>query len=305
MKTCPECGSQYTDDVTVCPEDGEPLGAVTVTGPRKSGEIEQETIVRPKRATPLPKPRFTEVRIGDPQTGNLPVAETVHRTGAPDRVYRERSAWPLIAGLGVVIVAGVLLLVYFMTSGQSDLEKEVGTQITEARIAVADARARLESLPMDSPLRGKLLTLQQWDRELQNLEIGQARTREVSSRARDIASQARSVGEEARVAGATIPSSPPVVQPATPGAPVDGGVDPMAPRPGEVTNTSPETKPEAPLPTDPRPTVPVPDAKTPAPDSGSDPNKKSEDPKPTNPPPTKVPAPPPPPAPDEKKPGAE
>src|SRR5215218_6931771 len=245
MKTCPVCGRQYADDVTVCPSDGEPLGAVTVAGARATGDVDDETLVRPKRAQPIAAPRFTEVRIG--ATANPPPPGDVRRTETPDRVYRERSPWPAISAVGALVAVGVVAAIYFVMAGQKDFDKEVGAQITDARVSVADARARLESLPMDAPLRNRLLTLQQWDRELQNLEVGHERTREVAARAREIGSQARTIGEEARVAGATVPATPPVVQPAAPQptAPVvDPAVDPMASTP--TVETPPEAKPAAP-----------------------------------------------------------
>jgi hypothetical protein len=283
--------------------DREPLGAVTVAGSRETGGADEDTRVRPKQARPLERPRFTEVRLGPAET-SAGAAEAVRRTDVPDRIVRERPLWPLLTGAAVVLVVGLALAVYFVTAGQNDLAKEVGTQITDARIAVADARARLESLPMDSPLRNKLLTLQQWDRELQNLELGQDRSREVAARAREIASLARSVGEEARVAGATIPATPPAVLPAAPAttavAPTEAPVDPMAPKneaPAEVTPKPAEPPAVAPT-TGPAPAEnksAAPEGPSPAPAPGKEPETKA--------PPAKVAPPPPPPNPEEKKPG--
>ncbi len=301
MRTCPSCARRYTDDVAVCPEDHEPLGAVTVTGPKSGVQIDEETVVRPKQARPLERPRFTEVRIGP--AGSAPMHAVVSPDG-PTRVYRERPAWPLVAAVAGVAIVVVLAAVYYITAGQSDLAKEVSAQITDARIAVADARARLESLPTDSPLRNKVLTLQQWDRELQNLELGQDRTREVAARAREIAGQARAVGEEARVAGATVPQSPPVVQPATeqPAAPPDAPpVDPMATSPAETPTTAPatNTSPQPPKVTPGTGQPPV-DGKT-TPESTHEPaTAKEPDGKGA---PSKTAPPPPPPSPEEKKPG--
>jgi hypothetical protein len=302
MRTCPVCGRQYADDVTVCPQDGEPLGAVTVTGPRATDDVDEETVVRPKRAQPLAQPRFTEIRIG--ASGPASVA-TGAATSVPIRVARERPMWPLVSALSALVVIGIGMAIYFAMAGQTDLAKEVGTQITDARVAVADARARLESLPMDSPLRNKLLSLQQWDRELQNLELGHDRSREVAARAREIANLARSIGEEARIAGATIPASPPVVQPAAPPpapAGTETGIDPMAPKqaetpaPGTTENENKTATPPAVTP----PTAPPADTKTPAVTNQSAPVGKEPDGKapPTLPPPG------PPPSPEQKKPGA-
>jgi hypothetical protein len=304
MRTCPACGRQYADEVTVCPSDGEPLGAVTVTGPTKAGEVEEETVVRPKRAQPLPSPRFSEVRIGAPEPAVAGVGE-VRRTEVPDRVYRERSPWPAVAVAAVVFALGITAVIYYTMAGETDLSKEVGTQLTDARVAVADARARLESLPQDSPLRSKLLSLQQWDRELQNLELAHDRTREVASRAREIAGLARSIGEEARVAGATVPAAPPVVQPATPAPPGPGeqpATDPMSGKPPEPAPAA--TAPVKPPEVQTAPTGVPGDAKAPAPEgtnAAQPPKLKVPDAAPNE----NVAPPPPPPAPEEKKPSGE
>lgn len=242
MKSCPVCNRRYEEDVTVCPVDGEPLGAVTVSS-AAPGEPDPETAVRPRQAQPIGQPRFTEISLERPTPPPPPPPENVVRsTGVPDRVYRESSPWPTIAAVAIVVAVAVGVLVYFVSSRNSDLATEVGAQITEARIAVADAKARLESLPPESPLRQRLLSLQQWDRELQGLELSGERTREMASRAREIASQARSIGEDARVAGATLPAIPPEVPPAIEPVPGEETVPPstnMSVEPREPDGTAP------------------------------------------------------------------
>lgn len=228
MRTCPACGRQFPADVEFCEADGEPLSPMTVATVSPEGAAaEPETIVRPRRAQPIPSdpgieaPRFTKVRVDIPESkrtsGQLNVPEPiVVPTGTPDRVYRERALWPIFTALGVVVVVASALFIYVWMSQQSDFEAEVSTQISQARVTVADAKARLESLSADSPLRGKLLQLQNWDRELQDLELGRDRTREMAQRAREIGDAARRVGEEARAAGAMLPAAPPPVAPAAP-----------------------------------------------------------------------------------------
>jgi hypothetical protein len=262
MRRCPACNRQYKDDVTVCPVDGEPLGAVTIAA-ASSAETDPETEVRPRRAQPLERPRFTEIPLERPAPERAAPESTdpaVRATGVPDRVYRDAapsSPWPIVAGIAIVVAAAAAVLVYFTMSNQSDLATEVGAQITEARVAIADARARLESLPTDSPLRQRLVTLGQWDRQLQQFELSGERTREMSSRAREISSQARQIGEEARAAGATIPTTPPPVvpaepetveQPATNTAPEEPARDPMATEPAEPAEprNAPPPAPETP-----------------------------------------------------------
>jgi hypothetical protein len=267
MRTCPACSRQYEEDVTVCPVDGEPLGAVTVAAV-PPGDPDPETEVRPRRAQPIPQPRFTEISLERPAPSSPPDA-VVRPTGIPDRVYRESSPWPTIAAVTAVVAIAVAVLVYFVSSRNSDLATEVSAQITEARVAVADAKARLESLPPESPLRQRLLALQQWDRELQALELSGERTRESASRAREIAAQARSIGEDARVAGATLPTTPPVVPPAVEPAPGEELGPPstnMSAEPGDAGTEPDAVEP----PTNRKPTEPPPPADTPATPPGED-----------------------------------
>jgi hypothetical protein len=315
MRTCPACGRRYPVEIEFCEIDGEPLAAVTVATASQTGsEIDPETVVRPRRAQPiaadsgLESPRFTQVRVDIPESGrssasiNVPHA-IVAPTGVPDRVYRERPTWPLIAGLGFVVVAASALFIYVWMSQQSDFAAEVSTQISQARVIVADAKARLESLPVESPLRGKLLQLQNWDRELQDLELGRDRTREIAQRSRDIGESARRVGEEARMAGAVVPASPPSVVPAMPSngnvalpaAPASPTIDPVAPPtdPATTPASAPESEPEKPAdpggstgqPPPVKPPVPKPaDPSVPANPDGGGAQPKPEKPVTTTPP---------------------
>src|SRR4051794_37143405 len=108
MRTCPVCGRQYPDDVTVCPEDREPLGAVTIASATPTGDVDEGTLVRPKQARPLERPRFTEVRLGPSEPVGAPTG-SVRRTDVPDRVYRERPVWPIWTAVGVLAVVGIAL----------------------------------------------------------------------------------------------------------------------------------------------------------------------------------------------------
>ena len=288
MRTCPACGRRYPAEIEFCEADGEKLTPAEVaTASRPGPDVDPETVVRPRRAQPiaaspgLESPRFTQVRVDIPESGRssapLDVPQVlVAPTGVPDRVYRERPIWPIIAGLGFVVVVASALFIYVWMSQQSDFAAEVSSQISQARVMVADAKARLESLPVDSPLRGRLLQLQNWDRELQDLELARERTREIAQRARDIGESARRVGEEARIAGAVVPASPPAVVPAMPSngnaglpaAPGSPTVDPLAPKtdpatapgtgagtdpakPADPAGQPPPVKPPVPKPTDP------------------------------------------------------
>ena len=268
MRTCPACGRRYPVEIDFCEIDGASLAAVTVVTASEAGaEVDPETVVRPRRAQPigadqrLESPRFTQVRVDIPESGRVSGSlntpqRIVEPTGIPDRVYREKPIWPIVASLSVVVVIASALFIYVWMSQQSDFAAEVSTQISQARVSVADAKARLESLPSDNPLRGKLLQLQNWDRELQDLELGRDRTREIAQRARDVGEAARRVGEEARIAGAIVPATPPSVVPAMPSngnsasspPPSSPTVDPTAPTtdPATTPSTNPGTDPAKP-----------------------------------------------------------
>lgn len=297
MKTCPVCSERYEDGVSVCPTDGEPLDAVTVAAAKAAEVRDDETVLRPKRARPLSSPRFTEVRLERPEPQAPPPVDPVRRTEVPDRIVRETSHWPAILGLGVILAGALAVIAWLALSGQADLAKEVGAEITEARVAVAEARARLEALPQESPLRARVLTLQQWDRELQQLELGE-RTNAVASRARTIASEARAIGDAARAAGATGAATPANSN----ATPLPGSL-PETPPPGDPLAPPPDGAPvdpvEPPMPAAPPPqTLPPgtpPDAKTPPPTNSSNkPSKKGDDPpskaEPPPPPPPETPA---------------
>lgn len=291
MNTCPQCGRHYPDDAVLCTIDNTSLIPSSPGGDL----VDQETRVRPKAAQPIASPRFTEIPLERP-AASTPAA----RPPAPPQPMRietrrpteERPMWPIIAVFAVLILGAVGLSGWWVMSSQSDLAREVGAQISDARVQVADARARLESLPADNPLRSKLLQLQEWDRELQRFELGGDRTRDMASRAREIAGQARSVGEEARIAGAIISATPPVVPPAVPQPAVEDPTtagtpesDPMAtgggtgapPDTNAATNQAkpPETTAGAPTNTS------KPDEKPPQ----GDPGTPKTDPKPGDPPP--------------------
>ncbi len=249
MTACPVCGREFREDISLCPFDGQQLVAV-ITGNDSVEDAEPDTVVRPKRAQPLGTPRFTEVQIQTP-AGSAP-ADVVMPTGTPDRVYPARPMWPFVTAIAVVSAVALSIIGYLALSRQSDMSTEVGAQISEARVAVADARARLESLPTDSVLRGRILQLQQWDRELQNFELEPDRDRAMASRAREIEGLARAIGDEARAAGAAVPSAPPQVTPAVPPPAVPDAstttatdVDPMAAKPAETPApaTDPDGKP--------------------------------------------------------------
>lgn len=264
MHTCPVCGRRYSADIQFCEIDGEALVATSAPSPTVApADAEPETVVRPRRAQPIASepalgtPRFTQVRVDIPEgtarTASGPLR--VEATGVPDRVYRERPMWPIVTALVAVVVIASGLFLYIWMSQQSDFAAEVSTQISQARVAVADAKARLESLPSDNALRSKLLQLQNWDRELQDLELGRDRTREMAQRAREIGEAARRVGEEARNAGAIVPVAPPVVAPAVPSntnvlpaaPPSSPTMDPMAgPQPGGSTGTGTPADPAKP-----------------------------------------------------------
>lgn len=134
--------------------------------------------------------------------------------------------------LAAVVLGGVG---YYVVSEQNSTGRETTALIVNARLGVADARARIESLPIDNPLRRRILTLDKWDRELQNFELSSDRTPQIASRAREIGDQAQRLSDEARAAGAPALTAPVVVAPATPQS------VPIEPFGASNTNAQPQT----------------------------------------------------------------
>jgi hypothetical protein len=196
MKTCTVCGRQSPDDVARCRYDG----AMLVEG----GD---DTRVRARPAEPVGPPRFTVEDISRPATPVTPRAQ------AP--ATAERPVWPATVAIAVAATIGVAAFMYYLFSQRSREVDSINTQIADARIAVADAKARIESLPVENPLRQRIITLDKWDRELQAFQLGSERSSEMAARARDILTQAEQISDAARSAGATM-NVKPVVPPATP-----------------------------------------------------------------------------------------
>jgi hypothetical protein len=345
MKTCARCGKDWPDSTVQCPEDGGPLGALPevregVGGRAEEGEVprpprvrsevplesdnddgEPELVVRARRAVPIPPPNFTGARVlpAEPVWNEQrPSRGPVHtRRGA--RAGDERSLWPAVAVIALLVAVAVVGVGYYIVSEQTAAARETTTYIVNARLAVADARARVESLPVDNPLRRRILTLDKWDRELQNFELSSDRTPQIASRAREITEQAEKLSDEARAAGAPALTAPVVVTPATPQpAPIEplGNANANAQQPPATNAQGTQPKNEAVKPpiTAAPPTVPPVDgsAKPPTeqgtPGAPKPPAAPPAAPLPAAPPPaapkpgTTVPPPPPPPVEQAKKP---
>lgn len=206
MKTCTVCGGQAPESAERCPVDG----ALLVTA-------EDDTVVRSKPSAPVDRPRFTVEDI------SRPVAPRVARP-TEVQVRTDKPMWPVAVTIGVAATIGVAVFIYFLYSQRSREVDAINAQIADARVAVADAKARIESLPLENPLRQRIITLDKWDRELQGFQLSTERSAEMAARARDITTQAEQVSDAARSAGATMAIKP-EVPPATATPPAD---DPIA-----------------------------------------------------------------------------
>ncbi len=268
MKACTACGLEHADVPGACRQDD---------GPDVGAKTEPDNVVRARRAEPIPPARFGEIRVEVPprRSGPLPAPTVV----MPHRGEEERSLWPAIAVIALLAVGGLCGFLYYLITERNDLATEVTAQIAEARVAVAEARARVESLRPEHPLRGKILQLDKWDKELQEDLVSADRTRETAMRARDIASNARQIGEEARAAGSQSPAVITVPAPAVaPVSTVTPGTDPVAPAPagGAAESTSGAVPPAD---ADKNPT-PAPATGTQEPPTPPAPEKKAEPPAP-------------------------
>jgi hypothetical protein len=221
MKTCTVCGRRAADDATECVFDG---GALE--------ERADETTVRARPAGPVGPPRFTVEDLARPATP-LP-----NRSSAPPPPV-ERSLWPATIAIAVAATIGVGAFMYYLFSQRSREVDSINAQISDARIAIADAKARIESLPLENPLRQKIISLDKWDRELQGFQLSSDRSSEMGARARDILIQAEQISDQARSAGATMAVKP-VVPPPTPA--------PEVPAPTDQPSATPV---QPPAPTDP------------------------------------------------------
>jgi hypothetical protein len=217
MKTCTVCGRRAQDDAARCPYDGGPL----------ADGVDEATLIRARPAEPVAPPRFTVEDISrpvTPVTARPPVASAA----------AERPTWPAAVAIAVAATIGVAAFVYYLYTQRSREVDSINARISDARVAVADAKARIESLPVENPLRQKIITLDKWDRELQGFQLSPERSSEMAARARDILREAEQISDAARGAGATMTVKP-EVPPATPleesipapeGTPTDGQTAP-------------------------------------------------------------------------------
>jgi hypothetical protein len=208
MKVCPVCGRQAPADAARCAFDGNLLE-----------DREEATRLRARPAEPVAPPRFTVEDI------SRPVAPA---SSSPTVPAANRPLWPATVAIAIAATIGVGAFIYYLASQRSREVDSINAQIADARIAVADAKARIESLPVENPLRQKIITLDKWDRELQTFQLGSERSREMAARARDILSQAEKISDDARSAGATmhvrpvVPAAePPPDTPALPPPPIE------------------------------------------------------------------------------------
>lgn len=258
MKTCTICGREVDDDVERCPVDGAPLTASGGEGaepPRRRVEIplgegvaeEDETVVRARKAVPIPPADFTRRPVvTSASSAPRPAGPVVVPSADPG----PQTLWPAVVTIALLAAAAVGGLLFYIFSEQYTTAATVSTQITDARVAVADARARIESLPPEHLLRRRILDLDKWDRELQGFETSSEKSSEMAIRAKEIATNARNLAEDARAAGAPVPTTPPVPPPAVvPPANANVGLppsgDPMV-RPEEAPTAGGDEEPATP-----------------------------------------------------------
>src|SRR5262249_51519866 len=101
-----------------------------------------------------------------------------------------------------VVAVGIAAYLYFngMSSGSGPVEDS----ISNAQQSIADAIARVDSLPKDHPLRSYLAELQGWQGELRAYSQVHDRTEEMSAKADQYKLKADQISGQARIAAAAL-----------------------------------------------------------------------------------------------------
>lgn len=163
---------------------------------------DESTIVRPRAASAPDPARTTPIHTGQ---GAGYQEESDLRT---DRIYyyprkRAASTGLVVTLVGLLVVAlGVAAYLYFngSTSG-TDSAKD---SISSAQQSIADAIARVESLPTDHPLRGYLPQLEQWQGELRAYSQMPDRTDAMKTAADQYKVKADQISGQAKIAAAAL-----------------------------------------------------------------------------------------------------
>jgi len=118
--------------------------------------------------------------------------------------YRERGNGGLIAAAIIIllVVGGVAAYLVMVNSSGSDGSS--GDSITNAQTAVADALARLDSLPKDHPLRTYMPQLMSWQGELRAYGQVKDQTPQMKADADRYRTKAEQISDQARAALAAL-----------------------------------------------------------------------------------------------------
>src|SRR5262249_12383889 len=110
----------------------------------------------------------------------------------------------LVITLVALLVVAVGIAAYLYFYGTSSGSGPVDDSISSAQQSIADAIARVDSLPKDHPLRSYLPELQQWQGELRAYSQMQDRTEETRARADQYKLKADQISGQARIAAAAL-----------------------------------------------------------------------------------------------------
>jgi len=126
--------------------------------------------------------------------------------GISDRYYThqrtEHSGLVITLVALLVVAAGIAAYLYF--NGMSSGSGAVDDSISNAQQSIADAIARVDSLPRDHPLRSYLPQLQEWQGELKAYSQMHDRSEEVRAKADQYKLKADQISGQARVAAAAL-----------------------------------------------------------------------------------------------------
>ena len=164
---------------------------------------DESTIVRPRAASTQADPaRTTSIHTGQDAAY---LDESDLRS---DRIYyypRKRGASTgLVVTLVGLLVVAVGIAAYFYYNGFTSGTGSPQDSISSAQQSIADAIARVESLPTDHPLRGYLPQLEQWQGELRAYSQMPDRTDAMKTAADQYKLKADQISGQARIAAAAL-----------------------------------------------------------------------------------------------------
>jgi serine/threonine protein kinase len=200
---------------------------------------DEQTLVRPRPRTPVAVASLegdiesgragdmrgddsTSITLDEPIDPQHPTpSETANVAPRPATViyrdysgeYRSRGGWGWAVAVIVMVLAGLASAFYFYGDRLAG-RATTGGAVLEAQEAVTDARARVDSLPKDHPLRAYLPQLAQWQGELRAYsEVGEYNAEIIDraslyrQKAEEIADQARAAAQPGRAAPAPVNSN--------------------------------------------------------------------------------------------------